>query len=397
MLSVLFVTPYYAPAWEYGGIPRATYDLAQALVSAGAEVFVVTTDAHTRYQRVQALDKWVVEDDVKVFRIANLSNRLVYRAGLPVPIGGMAALHSALPSVDIIHLHGHRHLLNHIVVDILYRRKIPYVFSGHGSVPAIESKVTLKRIYDSLVGRRILDGARLYIAVSNIEVLQLRAAGMKEPKIRKIYNPVPAPPEGLLSRRGFFRADWLISQESPMVLFLGKITPRKGVDILLRAFAKMRTPRARLVISGGALGQGLLPYKKMGESLGISERVIFTDHLAPSERFHALLDADVLAYPSRDEIFGLAAAEALLVGTPVVASNDSGLAEILRLTGGARLVPYGDAEALAQSLDELLRDVSSLELATEIVSAREWILANLNPATVAEQMLASYRDVLSQG
>ena len=72
--------------------------------------------------------------------------------------------------------------------------------------------------------------------------------------------------------------------------------------------------------------------------------------LRDRERLEALADADVLVYPSQDEIFGLAAVEALLCGTPVVVSDDSGCGEIVRGVGGGAVIPRGDVEACARAI-----------------------------------------------
>ena len=84
--------------------------------------------------------------------------------------------------------------------------------------------------------------------------------------------------------------------------------------------------------------------------------MLFPGLLLGDDRNAAYVDADVVAYPSTDEIFGLVAAEALMCGTPVVVCDDSGCGEVVRAAGGGRLVPYGDPAALAIALQALLDD-----------------------------------------
>jgi glycosyltransferase involved in cell wall biosynthesis len=78
--------------------------------------------------------------------------------------------------------------------------------------------------------------------------------------------------------------------------------------------------------------------------------------LRGAERLSALAAADVVVYPSRHEIFGLVAAEALMCGSPVVVSNDSGCGEVIGRVGGGHIVPYGDVETLAGAITSVLAD-----------------------------------------
>ena len=140
-----------------------------------------------------------------------------------------------------------------------------------------------------------------------------------------------------------------------MVLYLGQLTPRKRVDLAVRAVASMGERGPRLVVAGGDMGcetrlRGLV------SALGLQERALFTGVLAGRERFEALADADVVVYPSRDEIFGLVPLEALLCGTPVVVSDDCGCGEVVRRTGGGQVVEHGCVAALAEAIGAVLRD-----------------------------------------
>ena len=92
----------------------------------------------------------------------------------------------------------------------------------------------------------------------------------------------------------------------------------------------------------------------MARALGIEARTIFTGLLRGEQRLEALADADVVVYPSEDEVFGLVPIEALLAGTPVIVSDDSGCGEVVRSTGGGQLVQVGDARALARAIERAL-------------------------------------------
>ncbi|HYI15221.1 MAG TPA: glycosyltransferase [Thermomicrobiales bacterium] len=158
--------------------------------------------------------------------------------------------------------------------------------------------------------------------------------------------------------------------DNPLVLFVGRVDPMKGIETLLEGFQHLRSKPwsdspPRLVFIGGTverhgkrvtLGDDLLPVAKRAEELGIRDDIIFRG----SEPQELLPDyyaaATVCAVPSRYESFGLVAVEAMACGLPVVASRAGGLKFTVEEEVSGLLVPVGDAEALGNALDRVIRD-----------------------------------------
>ena len=146
--------------------------------------------------------------------------------------------------------------------------------------------------------------------------------------------------------------------DHPVLLFVGRIQPLKGVDVAVRALAELDRPDAVLVIVGGASGvAGAEEVEKVGalvDELGLGERVRFV----PPQPHHLLSSyyraADVVLVPSRSESFGLVALEAAACGTPVVASAVGGLLTLVDHGHTGFLVPGRDPEVFALYTDELL-------------------------------------------
>jgi glycosyltransferase involved in cell wall biosynthesis len=192
------------------------------------------------------------------------------------------------------------------------------------------------------------------IAVSRAEAGQLRAIGIGEPTIARIANPIddrefddPADPAA-------FRTRMRIGG-GPIVLYLGKLTPRKGVDYLVEAFAQLNPIGAVLVVAGNDMGTRRSVQSRVAK-LRLQDRVIFTGLLTGRERLDALAAATVVVYPSRDEVFGLVPLEALLCGSPVVVCDDSGCGEVITITGGGQAVPHGDVGSLSAAIGAVLDD-----------------------------------------
>jgi D-inositol-3-phosphate glycosyltransferase len=157
-------------------------------------------------------------------------------------------------------------------------------------------------------------------------------------------------------RRGARQA--LCLDDRPMLLFVGRIQPLKGLDVAVQALAALGRPDALLVAVGGA--SGLDGDGEVGriadliEELGVSEQVLFV----PPQQHHILSTyyraADVVLVPSRSESFGLVALEAGACGVPVVANAVGGLLTLVDHEDTGFLVPDRDPEVFARHTRWLL-------------------------------------------
>jgi D-inositol-3-phosphate glycosyltransferase len=148
----------------------------------------------------------------------------------------------------------------------------------------------------------------------------------------------------------------------PTLLFVGRLDPIKGIDLLLESAAALRTP-ARLVVVGGNPDGDPEVERLRGRAaeLGLAERVRFPGAVPQPDLVRYYRAADALVVTSRYESFGLAAVEALACGTPVVAAPVGGLPSIIRDGVNGLLVRWRGAEAYAERLDTLLSDAALRE------------------------------------
>jgi len=384
------VVPYFYPAWAYGGIPRLAYGLGRALVDRGHQVSVVTTDALDRDSRSPAGR----EDfgGLVVHRLPNLSNRLAYDHQLFLPRGAGALLRREVEAADVVHLHGFWHLLNNAALSALQRTPRPLVLTPNGTLPIIERKQGVKKVWDAVLGRPVRQAVDRWIAVSRAEVNQFARAGIRQQDVHLIFNGLDLGEFEKLPESGVFRRSQGLGAE-PLVLYLGKLTPRKGVDHLVEAMARLRDPTATLVVAGNDMGVGA-ELAQRSERLGLGTRVRFVGLLTGQERLAALADADLLVYPSTDEIFGLVPFEGLLCGTPAVVSDDCGCGELVAKARAGELVRYGQPEALARAIDGLLGDEGRRRRMVE--RGKEFIASHFAWPRIALQTEAVYKSALRQ-
>lgn len=143
----------------------------------------------------------------------------------------------------------------------------------------------------------------------------------------------------------------------PTAIAAGRLVPEKGIDVLIRAFARVaaRYPESRLVVAGDGPERATLG--RLAQALGVGDRIDFLGHLAHDTVLAAVRSAWVACVPSVwEEPFGMIAAEAQMHGVAVVASHTGGLAEIVADGETGHLVPPGDVEALADRLEAVFSD-----------------------------------------
>lgn len=146
--------------------------------------------------------------------------------------------------------------------------------------------------------------------------------------------------------------------EGPVVLFVGRIQPLKGLDVAITALAELERRDARLVVVGGASGadgeREVAAARDLIDLLGVRDRVVFVEpqpHHMLSSYYRA---ADVVIVPSRSESFGLVALEAAACGVPVVASAVGGLLTLVDHGRTGYLVPDRDPSEFARYVDRIL-------------------------------------------
>jgi D-inositol-3-phosphate glycosyltransferase len=161
-------------------------------------------------------------------------------------------------------------------------------------------------------------------------------------------------------RRGAQRALGLRDDGHPVLLFVGRIQPLKGVDVAIAALAEVTHDDAELLIVGGPSGpDGRMEEAKaraLAEELGVADRITWVDpqpHYRLASYYRA---ADVCVVPSRSESFGLVALEAAACGVPVVAAAVGGLRTLVEHGRTGYLVEDRDPAMFARSIDRLLRD-----------------------------------------
>jgi glycosyltransferase involved in cell wall biosynthesis len=182
------------------------------------------------------------------------------------------------------------------------------------------------------------------------------------------------------------------STEAIDVLYLSRLHPIKGLDVLIDALAQLESSqRYRVTLAGDGEARYVRQLKDAVERRGLAERVRFAGFVAGEEKARLLEQADIFVLPSYSESFGVAVAEAMAASIPVVVSDRVGLAASVE-QAGAGLVCPAEASALAAALGELLCDAEKRRGMG--AAGRAYVEKELTWPRVAGQLVRLYEEVV---
>jgi glycosyltransferase involved in cell wall biosynthesis len=347
------VVPTYVPAWRHGGPVRAVHGLCKALAARGHEVMVFTTDVDAGGP---PLDRPVTIDGVAVRYFPVAPPRRLYRAPAMAE-----ALAREVPACDAVHLHSVYLWPTAAAARAAAWAGVPYVVAPRGMlVPdLVRRRGRLRKLaWLTLVERRTLAQAAALHVTSDLEAREAErlagGLGLPLPPAVVIANGVDGGPDGPPGDGAALSpAVRAALARRPLLLFLGRLSWKKGLDRLLGALASV--PDATLAVAGND-EEGLRPeLERLAAASGVAGRVLFVGEVHGADKAALLHGADVLVLPSYSENFGNAVLEAMAAGCPVAVSPEVGLAPAVSETA-AGIVADGDPAILGPALAALLAD-----------------------------------------
>ena len=381
-MNILHIAPYYAPAYAFGGVVSALEGLTQAQAQQGHSVTVLTTDALTRTERYTGVMQ-ETRAGVQVIRIPNALYAL-RRWNLSSPFGLPRALNRLSP--DVIHLHEFRTVENFLALPTL--KRIPTVLSPHATLRYDTGRGLVKQAWDRLISPRVAPAVRAIVALTAQEQHEIeqvwRAIVSKAPPIHIVPNGVDLEMFAHLPDGAAFRQTYGIPPGDTIILFMGRLHARKGVNVLVKAFQRAKLSNAWLVLAG--------PDEGMEERLRTitGERVILTGFISGEERLQAMSAADLFVLPAVGEGLSMAVLEALAAGLPVILSPGCNLPETE--ARGAGLIVPPEEIPLAEALTRLVNDPHRRETMSQ--RAQTWARETFSWPRIAAQMMEIYESVM---
>ena len=373
-LQIVQVCPFFAP--HVGGVESHVEMVAAELSRRGHHVTVVTS----RHDRsLPAVERR--PDGVRVIRVRNLGT--FYNT--PIPLGIGRALRAG--TADIVHLHYPPPITSFWAVRGLRGRGGPPVCLTYHCDLYLEGPVghLLTGLYERVFLPPTLDGVdRIVVHTASYAHTSRSLQGREFLAIPSLvdterFHPREDDPE-LRKELG--------AGGRPVVLFVGRLVPHKGVDDLLRA-VEILPPQALLVVLGE--GPRRESWEAQARARGLLDRVRFVGAVPDEDlpRYHALASVVVLPSQNRLEGFGLAIAEAMASGRPAVVADLPGVREVIEAGWDGLLAQPLLPEDLARQCARLLSDPVQARLMGE--RARESALRKYRKEIVVDQIEAMYR------
>ncbi|WP_263785013.1 glycosyltransferase [Salinibacter grassmerensis] len=382
-MKLLFITPFYKPAHVYGGPTRSIPGLCEGLAQRGCEVEVMTTNANGEDKLNVETGQPIDQDGVPVtyFDQSTIRDQFFWSSDL------RDACRRRVEEFDYVYVYG---IWNYpaIAAGAACREKnVPYIISPRTGLMEwpLQQGWLRKKAYLWLFGYQYLEGAWAIHYTTEVEKRESEQLKFDVPGF-VVPNCMDFSEFDQLPDAGYFRKRYGISEDAPLLLFLSRIEPRKGLELSFRAFARVRSnvPNAHFIVAGPGEEEYVQQLQELTVELGIGEATTFTGFVDAAERLEALVDANMFILTSYTENFAMAAVEAMASQTPVLLSEEVGVAKNADAVRAGISVPLEEDE-ITEYLGKVLSSPSLQEKMGR--NGPSHVRSSYRPESVAEQMV----------
>lgn len=383
-LRILHAISTLSPA--AGGPPVGVLAMARALAALGHDVSIHCTDHGMSEEAVRAV---MLEstDSMHIVVHRHVTPGAVTRHA---SIGLWRALAHEIPRSDVVHLHSLYMFQDWVVRRECRRAGIPYIMQPHGALdPFLHAHHRWRKtIAETIFQNNVTRDATLIQFTSRVEEDLARPFTFDR---RGIVVPVGVELERYenLPAKHHFRTHYPEIRNRRIVLFLGRLNFKKGLEILVPAFAAVlsRHEDVHLVIAGPDGGFAATT-RELGEKWGISGNMTLTGYLSNERALEALAAADIFVLPSHTENFGMAAAEALAAGVPSVLSREVQIAPAAAQEGACLAIPV-EISAWTEAIIQLLSDPRAAREMGD--RAKKYAIKTYSWPSIALEFVKAYR------
>ena len=379
-MKVLHVIPSLSP--QDGGPSFAMPLIARGLDISGVQVDVATTEG-SRERRTN-------QNGVNVLYFRRQSE--FYKVSLPLS----RWLSEHIRDYDLVHIHGLFSYSSYTAATLAAKKGVPYIIRPLGVLNRWgmqNRRKWLKRFSFSFIELRIIRNAAAIHYTSQQEKLQAEEAGVRN---ESVVIPLGVDLSGFRELPGPepFYEKFPHARYRDIILFLSRLDPKKGLDLLLCAFADVHRHNASklLVIAGDGDDQFVNGLRRLSEELGTANSILWTGFLAGDDKLTAMATASLFVLPSYSENFGIALVEAMAAGLPCVMSDQVGIADDAKEYDAGLVVPC-ETEALASAMKRLIDDPELRGCLS--INARRLVDDRFSLETMTDSLMRLYGQVLS--
>ncbi len=384
-MQVLFFTPYIGS--NYGGIPKAVEELASAIGNFGIHLDLITTNANNSDKIAVPLNKWIDKKDYRI-RYFPCWHRQDFVVSLPL----MTWLIQNITNYDIVHTNTLFAPIVSFVHWLCQLHHIPYIVTPHGMLEpwALSYKAWKKRFYYNLIEQPALQKASIVQVIANVEAHNVKSLGLEH--LVTIPNGIRRQEFETLPEPEIFYQKFPATRNNTLILFLGRIDPKKGLDLLAPAFAKVydKFPQTHLVVAGPD-NIGFMPtVQSYFQQVGCLDAVTFTGMLTGKLKYASLAAANLYVAPSYSEGFSMSVLEGMASGLPCVITTGCNFPEAA-IAKAANVVDI-NVDAITDALIQCLNHPQQAKAMGN--HARDFIFQNYTWERSAEKLLQVYTAII---
>lgn len=385
-MKILIVIP--ALGNVYGGPSKSVLELAESIGKLGVNVDVVATNANGEKTLDVDLNQWIIQKHYRV-RYFSCLDFMDYKLTLSMS----QWLFSNVSSYDLVHTHA---IFSYPILAAYWMcqlHKIPYIVTPRGMLEpwALAYKIWKKKLYFNWLEKPALQKASAIQMLASTEAERIKNLALK-PSLVIVPNGIHREDFASLSDPEIFYHQFPETKNKRLIIFLGRIDPKKGLDLLAPAFAQayQKFPDTHLIIAGPD-NTGFLPTaQSYFIKAGCSHAVTFTGMLTGNIKYAALAAATIYVAPSYSEGFSMSVLEGMAAALPCVITTgcnfpEAGEAEVA-------IIVNIDVGSIAKAIIQLLKDDQKAKNMGD--RARQFILDNYTWDKIALKMVSVYENII---
>ncbi|MBP7087946.1 MAG: glycosyltransferase [Candidatus Omnitrophica bacterium] len=382
-MKILHITPNFES--KLGGVPKVVFEMTKSLNQKGIDI-VIFSSANKA-------------DKERTFFTPNIPTHICQRGFLSrfwtaYSSDAIRILRREIKNCDLVHIHEVWHYLHYAGYRIAKEFRKPYGVSIHGELSSwcLGYKGFRKKIYSQLLQKKILKEAFFLQAIITEEAKDILSySGNKN--IFIIPNGIEVSDNDLSGANNSI-AEFPDLKNKKVILFLGRLDPKKGLDLLAKAWGQIAKNREdlALVIAGPDAGSYKKKIMHIFEKEGVMNKVIFLGMVESQKKAQLFKRTDMVVIPSYSEVRTLVALEAMAYSKPVIITDKCHFSEIGDLNAG--LVIKLEVKSLVEAINKLLMNP---KLGEEMGhNGKKLVLNKYTWDRVSDQIIHMYNSVLSK-
>jgi len=389
-MKILHLMASLAP--RHGGPTEAAVGMVRALRRIGVDARLLSSDDDLGGRLDLPLNQWTEHEGLPTFFLPRVTSRQHTLIGFTYTPGTSAWCRRHLGEFDFAHIHTVFSHPANVGMGAARRQGVPYAVRPLGQLCdwSLRRRAWIKRLQLALITRRNINGAAFLHATSAMEAEETMRNGF--------HCPVLVQPHGLdlppicPDARATLRRELRVPADRTLAVFLSRLHPKKGLEILFEAMARQTERDFHLVVAGTGESSYVASLRDLVERLGLAARVHWIGFVTGEPKWRLLQGGDLFVLPSHSENFGIVVVEALACGLPVIVSTEVALAEEVRRHRLGR-VALLRPQSVADALDQLLTNPA--ERADIVRRARSVVAESFTWDAAARALAGRYQEAIA--